>query len=298
MERIGIRVLRHSAFYSPLIATIAGGFLEDKGLKADYSIADQNDSISAGIADGSIHVAQSAIATSWMLLEKKQRPNYVHFAQINQRDGFFLTARSTEEMTDRPFQWTDLVGKTLLADHFFQPLAMLKYALMLNNINYDDVHIIDAGSVDEIDFKFRSGEGDFVHQQGPAAQQLEHDKQGQVVIAIGDVIGPVAFSSLCAAPEWLASDMASAFITAYREGRDFVNLATAAEIAVVIKAYFPTIDVKVLTATVKAYKQLGCWSDDINISTEAYEKALDIFEYSELISKRYPYQDIIVRPPL
>jgi hypothetical protein len=33
-----IMVSRHSIFYSPLIATIAAGFLERRGLSAEYSI--------------------------------------------------------------------------------------------------------------------------------------------------------------------------------------------------------------------------------------------------------------------
>ena len=45
---------------------------------------------------------------------------------------------------------------------------------------------------------FRSGAGDYVHLQGPAPQQLEADGVGHVVASVGEAIGPVAFSSLCA----------------------------------------------------------------------------------------------------
>jgi len=34
--------------------------------------------------------------------------------------------------------------------------------------------VINAGSVEEIDAAFRRGSGDYVHQQGPAPQQLEN----------------------------------------------------------------------------------------------------------------------------
>ena len=37
---------------------------------------------------------------------------------------------------------------------------------------------------------FRKGEGDYIHQQGPAPQQLEHDKVGHVVASVGEAIGP------------------------------------------------------------------------------------------------------------
>ena len=49
---------------------------------------------------------------------------------------------------------------------------------------------------------FREGQGDFVHLQGPAPQQLELDGAGRVVAALGEVIPPVAFSSLMATREF------------------------------------------------------------------------------------------------
>ncbi|HUX26666.1 MAG TPA: hypothetical protein VMV87_18865 [Burkholderiales bacterium] len=38
-QAISIQFTRFSAFYSPLIATIAGGFLAQEGLEPTYSIA-------------------------------------------------------------------------------------------------------------------------------------------------------------------------------------------------------------------------------------------------------------------
>ena len=38
-NEISIQFTRFSAFYSPLIATIAGGFLKDEGLQPKHSIA-------------------------------------------------------------------------------------------------------------------------------------------------------------------------------------------------------------------------------------------------------------------
>ena len=45
---------------------------------------------------------------------------------------------------------------------------------------------------------FRSGQGDYVHLQGPSAQQLASEGVGHVVAWPGKSIGPVAFSSLAA----------------------------------------------------------------------------------------------------
>jgi len=53
---------------------------------------------------------------------------------------------------------------------------------------------------------FRKDDGDYIHQQGPSLQQLEHDRVGHVVASVGETIGPVAFSSLAATRDWLRTD--------------------------------------------------------------------------------------------
>jgi len=93
-DEIQIQFTRFSAFYSPLIATIAGGFLKDEGLVPRHSIAPAGRSAIEGVVAGTVHVCQSAPSQGFGPLEKGQAPPAVHFAQINEMDGFFLTGRA------------------------------------------------------------------------------------------------------------------------------------------------------------------------------------------------------------
>src|SRR5256886_7864586 len=122
-NEISIQFTRFSAFYSPLIATIAGGFLKDEGLQPKHSIAPAGKSAIEGVVDGTVHVCQSAPSQGFGPLEKGQKPPAVHFAQINEKDGFFLTGRAA----DPSFTWDKLKGRRVLVDHGGQPLAMFKY---------------------------------------------------------------------------------------------------------------------------------------------------------------------------
>jgi len=286
--------LRHSVFYSPLLMTMAGGFLRDQGLDAEYVVATPDNTVVDNINSGQCHLAQSAVATSFAEMERGDACDIVHFAQINQRDGFFIAAREP----DADFSWEKLHGKKFLVDHFFQPLAMLKYALHCQGVAYEDIVVIDAGDVAAMDAAFRDGLGDYVHQQGPAPQQLEQEGLGHVVASVGDVVGPVAFSSLCASREWLTTSMASAFMRAYQKSLEFVIHAPAEEIAAreYEAGYFPGIDRDVLVHTVTAYQQLGCWVSDAAISKTSYDNLLDIFLLSGGISQRHDYEKAIVLP--
>lgn len=295
MSKINIMAIRHSVFYSPLLITMAGGYLHDLGLDAKYVVATPENTVVDNIKKGQCHLAQSAVATSFSGLERGEQSDLVHFAQINARDGFFITSRVA--MTH--FSWSDLEGKKVLVDHFFQPLSMLKFALKKNNVDYNKIEVLDAGDVAAIDKAFREGTADYVHQQGPAAQQLEQDGIGFVVASVGKAVGPVAFSSLCASRAWLKTDMSRTFMRAYHSALEFVIQAPAEEIAALEyeNGYFPGIDKKVLINSVLAYKQLGCWEADPVISQLSYERLLDVFIYDRVISQRYNFDDIIVRPP-
>jgi len=291
-EEIHIQFTRFSAFYSPLIATIAAGFLKEEGLQPKHSNAPVGKSAIDGVVAGTVHVCQSAPSQGFGPLEKGQTPPAVHFAQINEKDGFFLTARAA----DPSFSWDKLKGKQVLVDHGGQPLAMFKYACHKRGLDYKALNALDVPSA-QMDGAFRRGQGDYIHQQGPAPQQLEHDGAGHVVASVGEAIGPVAFSSLAATREWLRTDMARRFMRAYRKARAWLIMTPAAKVAETESAFFPEIDRAVLASTIAYYQKLGCWSPHVEITRPAFEVALEVFLHSGLITKRHRYEDVVAPPP-
>jgi NitT/TauT family transport system substrate-binding protein len=292
-EEISIQFTRFSAFYTPLIATIAGGFLKDEGLAPKHSTAPPGKSAIEGLVNGTVHVCQSAPSQGFGPLEKGQRPPAVHFAQINEKDGFFLTARAA----DPAFTWDRLRGRRVLVDHGGQPLAMFKYACHRRGLDYAAIRAVDVPS-GQMDQAFRKGDGDYIHQQGPAPQQLEHDGVGHVVASVGEAIGPVAFSSLAATREWLRTDMARRFMRAYKKARAWVIDTPAARIAEAEAAFFPDVDRAVLTATLAQYQKLGCWTPHVEITRPAFEVALDVFHRAGLITRRHAYDGVVAAPPV
>ena len=291
-DEISIQFTRFSAFYSPLIATIAGGFLKDEGFAPQLSIAPAGKSAIEGLLNGTVHVCQSAPSQGFGPLEKGQAPPAVHFAQINEMDGFFLTARAP----DPAFTWDKLRGRAVLVDHGGQPLAMFKYACHRRGLDYAAVKAVNVSS-DRMDQAFRAGEGDYIHQQGPAPQQLEHDRVGHVVASVGEAIGPCAFSSLAATREWLKTDAARRFMRAYRKARAWLLATPAAQVAEAEAAFFPEIARPVLAATIAYYQKLGCWAPHVEITRPAFEVTLDVFQHAGLITRRHRYEDVVAPPP-
>ena len=288
MTHLKIMVSRHSAFYSPLIATISGNFLDQYGISASYHIADKGNTIEE-VGKGNMDIGQAAVSGSWSYLENIQKPPVTHFAQINSYDGFFILGRKELDF----FSWNEITKGKFLFVHGGQPEAMLRYALSKKGIDLDRVDKIFSNGGEEMMKQWDDGIADFFHEQGAYPQQLEYENKGKILGSVGQVIGPVAFSSLICSWDWVRTDIYYKFIEAYAKAREWVNTAEPFEVAEIERDYFPNISIESISKAIEFYQKLGTWDKDIKIEPELYEKALDVFEFSNLIKSRYDYDDVV-----
>lgn len=286
--KIRIVASRHTAFYSPLISTMAAGFLERHGLEHTYGVLAPGETAAGMVREGKTDIMQSAPSTNWAKMDQGETGFPLHFALINRRDGFFLSAQGK----GGSFHWKDLEGKTLIADHGSQPLAMLRYAIHYNGVDWEKINVVDAGKPEQMREAFRAGKGDFVHLQAPAPQLLEEEGIGWTAVSIGASMPPNAFSSLCASREFIGSPPFRAFVAAFAEAKAWVAATPAEEIAAREASYFPGVSQRALTSAIGAYKTLGAWEGGIEIPRDLYEQSLNVFEYSGRIRQRQPY-DIV-----
>lgn len=291
-RQLHLMVYRHSAFYSPMLAGIAGGFFAREGFAPTYTVMPPGREVGDMLASGEIHVSQASVSTSWAWLDQGRQPPFTVFATLNRRDGFFIAAREVHE----PFDWQRLPAGKFVYAHGGQPQAMLAYALHLKGIDLAKLRGLDRGAPEQAMAAFASGEGDFFHEQGPYPHQLEAQGLARVVASTGEVIGPVAFSSLAATPAWLARPEAADFLRAFAAARDWTQRSAPQEVAATVQGYFPRILPGALTAAIANYQRLGCWDGPLDIPREEYETTLDVFEHSRLISRRHPYEQVVSRP--
>jgi NitT/TauT family transport system substrate-binding protein len=294
MDKISIQFTLFSAFYSPLIITMAGGFLKDQGLDYEWSVSPPGISALEAISNGSAHVVQSTVSQGFGAGPHPHHdlPDPVHFAQVNGMDGFFISGREA----DPDFDWKKLEGAEMVMFGGGQPNAMFRYACHRAGIDFDKIIAITPGGPAQIDQAFRQGQGQYVQQQGPFPQQLEADGIAKIVTQVGPKIGPCAFSSLAASRQWLQGDMAKAFTRAYTKARQYLNEASAREIANAQKPFFGDIEIDALEQCIVSYQQLGCWTPHVEITRPAYEVMLDVYQYTGGISERIPYQQVCIDP--
>ena len=277
---IRIMASRHSAFYSPLLCCIR--FLRDEGREVTYSVLGADQRTYALIRDGAVDIVQSAVSSNWKPRERGVEPLPVHFAQINQRDGFFLVGLHPEPV----FDWKKLEGKTLLADHGLQPLVMLKYAVRHNGADWKKIKVIDAGTPEKMEAAFGAGTAGYVHLQAPVVR-------GEVVVSVGASMPEVAFSSLCCDRGFQKTEAYRTFLKAYERARGWVRTAPAEDVAAAEASFFPLIAPEVLAPAIRSYQALGCWDGGIEIPRELYEQALNVFQSAGEITWRHRYEEVV-----
>ncbi len=293
MTTLRMMASRHSAFYSPLLAAVAGGFLEAEDFDPVYLGVPKGKTVVQLLAAGEIEVGQSAVSSSWRWLEQGQEAPTVHFAQINERDGFLIAAR----LPDPSFTWNKLLSGRFMFVHGGQPQAMLAYAMHKQGIDLAQTSAVNAGSTEAMMAEWRRGVGDYFHEQGPYPQQLEDEQTAHIVASVGEIIGPVAFSSLTATRAWLQREEAGRFMRAYRRAREWVNGTAAEEVTKALRTFFPGVNPDALQRAIAFYQQLGCWNPPVTISRAAYEASLDVFMHAHLITRRHPYEQVVASPP-
>ncbi len=297
---------RHSAFYTPLLLTIDLGssdanFMKSlsRGFNCNYSVAENNQNVYEMIMNDDIDIAQSSVSGSW---NNKYSENIFHFAEINKTDGFYLIRR--DDVTDKEFEWKDLIGSTVLVDHAKQPNYMFKYACYKKNIEYSEIDTINAGSPDEMVKAFRGGEGDYIHLQSPESIDLTYNvydeedsiirpKVGETVASIGKVIGPLSFSTLICKKTFMETPAFHKFIEIFHTTKLYAQTEDSLKIAEITNEFFPDTELDYLDKTIKNYQNLNCWNGDFTVSENHYDKTLEIFRFNGL-EGIFPYSDNIL----
>ena len=279
---------RHSPFYSPFLALHAAGFLEREGIESTLRLPAEGESTGAVLRRGEVDVVQSAVSAAWTELEKGAFDIPIHIAQINQRDGFVLVGRHHEPN----FEWQNLAGKTLIADHGHQPFIMLRWAAHNHGLDLSRVNLLNLGSAYNMEAAFRAGQGDYIHLQGGVPQQLEREGAGHIVAFTGEGLDPLAFSSIAAPRAFVDSDLLLPFLRAFAAAKSWAHKTPAEEVARKLTPLFPALDVAALTAAIAACQKLRCWEGDAAIPRADYRQAEKVFLWARGIERAHPYEQV------
>jgi NitT/TauT family transport system substrate-binding protein len=281
----------HSIFYAPLPVAIRGGHFAAEGVEVDPETpalaAGTVDALQSGVAD----ISLSGIMRSFQLVDRGG-PRLVHFAAVNDRNGFFLLSRGP-----RPrFAWPDVVGRTIIS-FGGAPTPWLCMQAVLRRHGVDPARVTfrrDLSTPDAI-AAFRAREGDFIEHGPPVIDQLIADGTGHLVASMGEATGPVPFSSLMATPETLTKqrDVLIRFVRGLYRAQRWMAASTAPEIAAVVAPVFADIDPAVRVAAIERYLRQSTWATDPVLTRAGYETLQEILLSAGFIKKPHPFESLI-----
>ena len=281
----------HSIFYAPLPVAIRGGHFAAEGVEVDPETpalaAGTVDALQSGVAD----ISLSGIMRSFQLVDRGGA-RLVHFAAVNDRNGFFLLSREP-----RPrFAWPDVVGRTIIS-FGGAPTPWLCMQAVLRRHGVDPARVTfrrDLSTPDAI-AAFRAREGDFIEHGPPVIDQLIADGTGHLVASMGEATGPVPFSSLMATPETLTKqrDVLIRFVRGLYRAQRWMAASTAQEIAAVVAPVFGDIEPAVRVAAIERYLRQSTWATDPVLTRAGYETLQEILLSAGFIKKPHPFESLI-----
>jgi NitT/TauT family transport system substrate-binding protein len=284
---------RPTIFYAPLIAVVTQGFLKAEGVESDFHWLGAGNALD-GMRNGSVDVIQSAVSSAWSLAERGESDIPVHIAEINRRDGFFLVARPAAPN----FDWRQLEGKSIVAELGGQPAHMLRFAIAYNKADPEKIRRIDGGTGADLIAAFKNGNADFGHFQGAAAQQLELEGEGKIVVSIGASMPEVAFSSISCLRGFAEKPAYRPFLRAFARAKTWAHTTAPGEVARLLAPQFSGENVAALTDAVVAYQKLGCWSGPLGISRAHYDQTWNVFLAAGAVKRTYAFETFCIPPPV
>ena len=292
LTEITLNEVAHSIFYAPLYVAIENGYFQDAGIDLVLVTGFGADKTMTAVLTGEADIGFMGSESTIYTYVGGTQDYVINFAQLTQRAGNFLVARTPVEN----FTWDMLKGQDVLGGRAGgMPEMVFEYILRKNNIDPSELHIdqsIDFGSTAAA---FSGGQGNFTIEFEPHATFLEKKGDGYVIASLGKDSGYVPYTAFSAKKSYLEShaDEIQAFTNALQKGMDYVNSHSPEEIAGVIAPQFEETDQETLTAIVKRYYEQDTWKKDLIFEEESFRLLTNILTESGVLDTQVPYEDLV-----
>lgn len=293
LKTINLNEVTHSVFYAPLYVAIENGYFEEEGIKISLTNGGgANNSMTAvlsGDADIGLMGPETVIYINGQ--NKKDLPKV--FGQLTKKDGSFLVSRNSEPN----FDWNNLAGKEILAGRKGGVPAMtFEYILnqkqLFNNVDFTlnfDVQFNLMTSA------FISGTADYCTVFEPTASEYEKEGKWHIVASVGEAGGEIPYTSFIALDSYLNNnqDTIKSFLKALKKAHEYMNTHTEYEVAESIVKQFPSTSISSIETSIKSYKEIDAWTDDLQATESSFNRLFDIMENAGELPDRVPFNQLV-----
>ncbi len=288
-----VNEVTRSVFYAPQYLAMANGFFEEEGLNIELTTGQGADKVMTAVLAGQSDIGFCGPEAAIYVYNEGKEDYIEVFAQMTQKDGSFLVSK---EPTDN-FEWTDLVGKTVIPGRKGGvPYMTLEYILKQNGINpQTDLVLDDSIKFDLMAGAFAGGDAEYVTLFEPTATMTQDAGKGYIVASVGEASGEIPYTAYCAKKSYIEEnpEIIEGFTRAIYKGEQWVKEHTAREVAEKIQEYFPDTTVDSLENSVQKYKDIDAWKENPILEEGAFDKLQLIMTEAGELEQKAPYDKIV-----
>lgn len=292
-KEVTLNEVAHSIFYAPMYVAIEAGYFEEEGISLTLVTGFGADKTMTAVLTDEADIGFMGSESTIYTYAGGTQDYVVNFAQLTQRAGNFLVARTPIE----DFSWDMLKDTDVLGGRAGgMPEMVFEFILKKNGIDPKTELRIDQS----IDFgstaaAFSGGQGDFTVEFEPHATSLEAKGDGYVVASLGEDSGYVPYTAFSAKQSYIEAnpDTIQAFTNALQKGMNYVASHTPEEIAKVIQPQFEETDLETLTTIITRYYEQDTWKENLIFEEDSFTLLQNILEEAGELPARVPYEELV-----
>ncbi|KML35172.1 hypothetical protein VL12_01330 [Rossellomorea marisflavi] len=293
LEKVRVAEVTRSIFYAPEYVAIEKGFFEDEGLNVELKTTWGGDKTMTALLSNGADIALVGSETSIYVHAQGSDDPVINFAQLTQTDGTFLVSREKVEN----FEWEQLKGTTFLGQRKGgMPQMVGEYVLKEHGIDpHKDLDLIQNIDFANVANAFASGTGDYVQLFEPTASIFEKEGKGHIVASFGTESGHVPYTTFMAKESYMKKndETVDKFTRALYKAQQWVDQASAKEIAEVIAPYFEDTDPAIMETVVDRYKSQGSFATDPVLDQEEWENLQNIMDEAGELPERIDHDTLV-----
>jgi len=282
----------HTLFYSPLHVAHRLGTFAEAALDARIIFPPQASETPDRLLAGEADVAVGGPMRTYVAADESSPRRLLNIAEVNSRDGFFLLARRPAER----FRFQDLLGRrVILFAEAPTPWMCLQDVLRRQGVDAQRIIFVHGLRVPQAVAAFRAGEADYLQTAQPAAEELIEEGSAHLAVAMGEVVGPIPYTSFVVTPECRQAQPAlcQEAVRALAAAQRWMASHDPAAIADLIAPDFPAIPPPLVRKIVARYQAMGMWPAQPLLAREPFERLGRILVAGGLIRRAVPYETLV-----
>lgn len=292
-DKISLNEVTHSVFYAPLYVAIENGYFKEENMTVTLTNGGGADKVMTAVLSKNADIGLMGPETVIYVKSQGKTDCPAVIGQLTRCDGAFLLSRKPEP----DFKIEDLKGKNILAGRAGGVPAMsFEYILgelgLKNNVDYE----LNFGvQFNLMTAAFEGGTGDYCTMFEPTASEYQKSGKGYIVAAMGELSGEIPYTSFVALNSYCEKNekQVKNFLKAVKKGLEYIKTHTDEEVAEVIKGQFVGTSVESLAASVKSYRGINAWAENLVPTETGFSRLQNIMKYAGELPKRIAFSELV-----